>query len=1165
VLVLGELLWAVGAIALAIGVHLWAYGVDGGRLLTLGSLAAVATSGIVRATASRNPAPAPPPADAAQPAPDAKPTKPHEDDETEEVRVALALNGGVSLAVWMGGCAVELDAARRAGSGVESLAVDAPSLLPTGRLARLKQFVTGDPPRPAPPSAKLPQRTVYHGICTAFRRRLVLDVFSGASAGGINGALLAGAISEQRRLHPDFIREKWLGLGDFARLLQKTSMAHPHSLMQGRLFHEDLAQAFDELLGPANSADPRALLPADQLKAVAAQGTGPGLKLEVTTTDVVGVPTCFLDVWKRPLSARDYRARFRFESPGDFRPDDLAQAARSSASFPGAFEPWHVADDAAGLARLGTNRWVVDGGLLDNAPIRVALNLIPAQPAAGQVRRFACYVNPAPDERAAKAIPSEGPGLTSVLGYANNLPRKAPFIDELRAVEAAARQAALAGKLELELLELPWATLQATAESLLAGYARRRLLVSLEDIFGEPAVALRAFTRLEEGPALPWIPSAFPPAAGQWGWGIRAGQRALHLLIDLLRIAINRSPFDERKALFDARAALDTQLDVLETAHSEFVHDENVRATLEELVEAQSKSASDTAAGALRTLVDGYDARVLEAVVAGADAVAVVAAQLEETIGAQITKALFGPRSKAPTPLTPFGQRRLIRRVLAVEVVRRATWADEDIESAQRVRFVQLTPYAPGLIFAANPLKEDGWATPDDKLTGIELGHFAAFYRGSWRANDYMWGRLDAAARVVDMLVDDVRAIELGLHGATVKPWVEIAAAVLPGDATMDQRWLVHEVLTAESKAQQAPLPSADDLRTTLEEKLRTDLVGGGNGQLTRAVCTRAAQYEVLRQELPWLEREAKLDTKLGAGTAPLGIDTDGDLRPAIEALRPPGSASLPVRLGRSRAELSSSLALRTMAHTGLVALGIARTANSVLGSVVFPLRSALLPVAGLVSRVPAYRLLAVLGFWAASLYVTERMLTLDPKAAAELGTLSAKATLVELLAIFVVIGVAAVPVVRVALGSRLAARVAQAVCALALLAAGGALAVAVAVQAGADWAHVVVAPGAKALPEWVLGLALVLLAGRIVRQLRPVRFLLRPLGEQPWPGWPAAVAIVVLAGAVVHFALGPVWAFHDDGGLSGLAAQAAVLAAPVFACLYAFVRNPVKRIVRKT
>lgn len=52
----------------------------------------------------------------------------------EEIRVAPALNGGVSLAVWMGGCAVEIDCARRAHLGPESLAHDgfAPSPGETG-------------------------------------------------------------------------------------------------------------------------------------------------------------------------------------------------------------------------------------------------------------------------------------------------------------------------------------------------------------------------------------------------------------------------------------------------------------------------------------------------------------------------------------------------------------------------------------------------------------------------------------------------------------------------------------------------------------------------------------------------------------------------------------------------------------------------------------------------------------------------------------------------------------------------------------------------------------------------------------------------------------------------------------------------------------------------
>src|SRR3954449_5592266 len=69
----------------------------------------------------------------------------------EEVRVAMALNGGVSLAVWMGGCATELDCARRAHLAPE------------------------------------PGRRAYHAMCRAFGRVLVIDLMSGSSAGGING------------------------------------------------------------------------------------------------------------------------------------------------------------------------------------------------------------------------------------------------------------------------------------------------------------------------------------------------------------------------------------------------------------------------------------------------------------------------------------------------------------------------------------------------------------------------------------------------------------------------------------------------------------------------------------------------------------------------------------------------------------------------------------------------------------------------------------------------------------------------------------------------------------------------------------------------------------------------------------------------------------------
>ena len=40
------------------------------------------------------------------------------------------------------------------------------------------------------------------------------------------------------------------------------------------------------------------------------------------------------------------------------------------------------------------------------------------------------------------------------------------------------------------------------------------------------------------------------------------------------------------------------------------------------------------------------------------------------------------------------------------------------------------------------------------KLRGVELHHFAAFYKSSWRAYDWMWGRLDGSGWLVHILLD---------------------------------------------------------------------------------------------------------------------------------------------------------------------------------------------------------------------------------------------------------------------------------------------------------------------------------------------------------------------------------------------------------------------------
>jgi predicted acylesterase/phospholipase RssA len=116
-----------------------------------------------------------------------------------EVRLGLVLNGGVSLAVWIGGVTHEIDRARRA-----------------------------SPSQPAngPASATL---DLYRDLLAILEQDVVVDVISGASAGRINGVLLGAAIYNGQPL-PN-LRETWIELGDSRNLLRFASNANPPSLM----------------------------------------------------------------------------------------------------------------------------------------------------------------------------------------------------------------------------------------------------------------------------------------------------------------------------------------------------------------------------------------------------------------------------------------------------------------------------------------------------------------------------------------------------------------------------------------------------------------------------------------------------------------------------------------------------------------------------------------------------------------------------------------------------------------------------------------------------------------------------------------------------------------------------------------------------------------------
>ena len=78
--------------------------------------------------------------------------------------------------------------------------------------------------------------------------------------------------------------------------------------------------------------------------------------------------------------------------------------------------------------------------------------------------------------------------------------------------------------------------------------------------------------------------------------------------------------------------------------------------------------------------------------------------------------------------------------------------AEADIE--QPLELVQVSADTRSLV-------APGFHTAQQKLTGMQLNHFGAFYKRSWRANDWLWGRLDGAGWLVHVLLDPRRVLQI--------------------------------------------------------------------------------------------------------------------------------------------------------------------------------------------------------------------------------------------------------------------------------------------------------------------------------------------------------------------------------------------------------------------
>jgi patatin-related protein len=392
----------------------------------------------------------------------------------KELRIALVCYGGISLAVYMHGVTKEI-----------------------WRLAKASRAYHAAEPDEGGSQSVYMQMLRRIGAEQGIELRVLVDILAGASAGGINAIFLGHAIAGGAPLDPltDLWLESadidklidpevstvsrlaknvavpiaWLissrsGTVDqtvepshraevrtkLARLVRAKWLSPPFG---GAAFTGLLLDAFDAM-DKAPRGGP--LLPGYQ-----------PLDLFVTVTDFRGYPEALRLNTPPEVIEREHRITLAFQDPGSARrgfadPVELCFAARATASFPGAFPPFTVKEldgvldkrgrtwsgRAAFLSRalprqavLGDaeNAILIDGSVLANAPFAPCIAALDKRPARREIDRRFVYIDPKPgmkSVRLAGGAESEPPGFfATIFGALSDIPREQPIRDNLEAID----------------------------------------------------------------------------------------------------------------------------------------------------------------------------------------------------------------------------------------------------------------------------------------------------------------------------------------------------------------------------------------------------------------------------------------------------------------------------------------------------------------------------------------------------------------------------------------------------------------------------------------------------------------------------------------------------------------------------------------------------------
>lgn len=389
----------------------------------------------------------------------------------KELRIALVCYGGVSLAVYMHGVTKEVF-----------------------KIAAASQKHRDREPQPDGTEG------AYYRLLSAIekygntRLRVVPDILSGASAGGMNAIFLGQALLTGRSLDP--LTHLWLQCADsdvllapearpghkfskiWAQPLVEWTLRRPGNAVSRTVAPETRAEVRAKLsrlmrsrwFAPPFSGPGFSRLIDDALVAMQAQPAGRPLipaghpiDLFVTTTDFRGYRAPLQVHSPADASEAEHRLPIAFRAHGGDevladRPE-LVLAARATASFPGAFPPLQLEEidelaDERGIGWPDRDKFLrrvmphhvhagdldsvalIDGAVLVGAPFAEAIRALENRPATREVDRRFVYIDPHPDFRMAETTTDNRPigFFSAIFGALSSIPREQPIRDDIERI-----------------------------------------------------------------------------------------------------------------------------------------------------------------------------------------------------------------------------------------------------------------------------------------------------------------------------------------------------------------------------------------------------------------------------------------------------------------------------------------------------------------------------------------------------------------------------------------------------------------------------------------------------------------------------------------------------------------------------------------------------------